>query len=626
MEFIIHVIIFIISEYLLSNHSYFVKLMTLDSLYNCCYFIKYFFNPELTQSQIVEKTSILYKHSLLDRYIYYFLLFLGYKLISLFFWTSDFYSLSIACIFTIIPNILNWILSLDMFSPIVKAKEYFVKIVISKLLTMLIKFCSKLYLDKDAQIKKQDIIVLLSDYDDMVNNFKMVTKNVAVALLLMYIKSYDGLYYGIIKYLYNYQTGNLVESYSVESAREHLGNIIDHKRWHELTNPNTYKALLYLYDTDKNKKMVIQEILVEYNFLIVKVFSIWTISSIFNNLYIIPIFSLLIILYDIYFRKINDSIYIPKILLTLCSVPSIYYHPQYLSVIFISNILPYLLFNKITYVIFKTIRKKMCQFFKIIVTENSYLHGTYILTCLYIVLLKYLDIKSSLAIISFNIVANVFMDICGKKQMIFILLVIPTYFSSFNLIHMFSNLIIIYLFSGSFDLPSLNYLMEYFYYVINSVEPMYKNFICKRHKIVIKDNFIENNKIKNEFRTMDIEKFPSISKLSKKISSKKYNNKENNKEHGDKDVEDDNLTNFSDLSNLSNLSISSVIADDIYEKNKVSLEDSIFQSKERIFINKISVSDDEDNQNENNHSIKDSQKVENVKIHDQNVNIISNFL
>lgn len=634
MEFIIHVIIFIMSEYLLSDHSYFIKLMTLDSLYNCCYFVKYFFNTDLTQSQIVERTSNLYKHSLLDRYIYYFLLFLGYKLISLFFWTSDFYSLSVAFIFTIIPNILNYILSLDIFAPIVKAKQYFVKIIISKLLTMLIKFCSKLYLNKEAQIKKQDILVLLSDYDTMVDNFKIITKNVAIALLLMYVKSYDGLYYGIVKYLYNYQTGNLVESYSIDSAKEHLGNIIDDKKWNELTSPNTYKALLYLYGTDKNKELIIYDILKKYNFIIVKIFSIWTISSIFHNMYIIPILSLLTISYDIYLRKINDSIYIPKILLILCSVPSIYYYPWELSAIFISNILPYLLFNKITYMIFKTIRKKTCQFYNIVIRENSPLHVTYILTCIYIILLKYLDITSSLPIIIFNIITNIFMDICVKKQMIFILLVIPTYFSSFNLLHMGSNLIIIYLFSGSFDLSNLNHLMEYFYYFINSVEPMYKNFICKRKKIVIKDNFIENHKVKNEFHIMDTEKFPSVSKFSNKISSKISNKKENCVKSGNK-VDDDltNLSNLSDLSDLSDLSINSVIADNILEKNKISLEDSIFQSKDMIFINKISIYDDKDLNNQNSNyshnekcSLRDSRKVDSIKINDQEVNIISDFL
>ena len=136
----------------LFEYNIFIKMMTLDSLISAINFIRIYINKNLSDSQIVNKSNSLYAGTLLDRYIYYSIVYILYKIICVFLWRGDIYILNFLSTATIIPYLLNNILISKIFAIIREKKEMFVKIIISKICAITIKWYSKMYLDKEIKI------------------------------------------------------------------------------------------------------------------------------------------------------------------------------------------------------------------------------------------------------------------------------------------------------------------------------------------------------------------------------------------------------------------------------------------------------------------------------------------
>src|SRR5689334_11268538 len=103
-----------------NEYSLLCKLITLDSLFSAIYFITNFINKNLSDSQILRNTSLLYRVGILDRYIYYILLSLCYKIINIFLWTDNIIPLYYFGIISIIPYVLNRLYKYPMFCKIIK--------------------------------------------------------------------------------------------------------------------------------------------------------------------------------------------------------------------------------------------------------------------------------------------------------------------------------------------------------------------------------------------------------------------------------------------------------------------------------------------------------------------------
>ena len=86
---------------------YFFQMVAIDSIFNAINFLKTYLNQELTESQIVSESNSLYSGSIVDRYIYYFLVYLTYNTVCTFFWLNDFGLLYYVGITTCIPFIMN---------------------------------------------------------------------------------------------------------------------------------------------------------------------------------------------------------------------------------------------------------------------------------------------------------------------------------------------------------------------------------------------------------------------------------------------------------------------------------------------------------------------------------------
>ena len=499
-----------------------IKMFTLDSLFNAIYFIITFLNKNLTESQIIDNANNLYSNTILDRYIYYFILYVVYKVFCIFIWVPDCFPLYYAMVVSIIPPIINCILN-NYFQIIREKKELYVKIIISKILASILKFYSKIYLDKDVKIKHKEILCLFDDYWETVNYFIEVVKNIGIILALSYIKDYSiSLYYGVIKYIYNYKTGNMLSSFNSESAKKYLISIIDDHKWIELKKPNTYKAILHLYQINSDKSEIFKKIITNINITIIKMLTAWTISSLIGNVYIIPLISFCMLCYKKLVKK-YESNFLGEIIMILIACLTNYCYNNYFLIGLITFFGASLCFNKMTFIMIKiftkSIKNKMCK----VVVRNKNLNLAYIVTAIYPITIKIFNLKDYYLLLGLNMVINMILSNETKKHIIITLLLLTTKVSDFNIYHIFFNTFVLYIVVGTTSID------EYFsiHYFVNGVAQniptakfiiIYKKYLeTTKNKLwnfkkYIYYTLFKKNKLNDEliFELMDQDRFPSV--------------------------------------------------------------------------------------------------------------------
>lgn len=568
-----------IASLITPDYNFFFKMITIDSLFNAIHFFKMYINKNLTESQIITKTNDLYKGSLLDRYIYYISIYLLYKSACIFFWLFDSFLLYYLGIVTIIPSIINIVLESKLFQIIREKKELLVKIIISKIFAIVIKLYSKMYLEKEIKIKYKEILLLFKDYKETISYFCDVVKNLLIIIVLSYVKDYSTkLYYGVIKYIYNYKTGNLLESYNCEGAKGYLIYIIDNRKWGELMKPNAYKAILHLYQINNDKSEILKKIITNFNFSIIKMVTIWTVASLLNNIYLIQIISLAMLIYKIFIKKISGD-NLGEIIMILFSGLLSYFYNNFLVVSVFSQFGSKILFNKITLIMIKTLYKSIKKKIYKIFMRNKELAISYIVTVLYSLCLKMINIDDVYLVIALNLLANILMSIEIKKQMIFGILITTAQFSNYEIFHIIFNSFVLYLITGLLDITNIMMTQDYLrLYIdnllikiklillatINNLKRLYKKYLLIRIsfrnklKSFLKLSFYRKDKNqKLIFELMDKEKFPSVT-----------------------------IDSFEDSVSPSNEECRSI-------SGSLSIDDEIFTQSDEAFINGISVNENE---------------------------------
>jgi hypothetical protein len=449
---IIYSCVITIAGFVMREQDFLMNLITLDGLFSAIHFLMTFINGNLTDSQIVTIVNSLYLHSILDRYIYYTMIYCLYNILCTFFWlpynSYIAYLLSYLGLITIIPSIINKILTFEMFQSVRKKKELLIKIIISKIFTAIIKIYTKVYLDKNVEIKHSEILILLKDYRDSVNYFFDVLKNLLIMFGLSYVKNYSApLYYNIIKYIYNYKTGDLLASYNTDTAKGYLLHIVDNRKWDDLAKPNTYKAMMHLYQNNNEKSDIFKKAFHDFNFSLIKMFTVWTIASLVNFIYLAPIISFGFLVY-----KYNQD-YMKKLsVLSLATLVS-YLYPSYLIVSAICHYGEQIIFNKLSHIMLKMFVKYLRKKSLMIFNKNRNLMISYFTIICHVILLQYLAIQNSYVFIGLNMVANILMSIEIKKQMIFIVVMISTCISDYNIFHVLFNSLIMYILTGTMRDP-----------------------------------------------------------------------------------------------------------------------------------------------------------------------------
>lgn len=473
---------------MLPTYNLFINLITLDSLYSAYDFVKHYYDKSISESQIILKTSTLYKGSLLDRYIIYVGEYVVYSLLCVFFWQPYFYTVYGLAVLSTLPVIINKMLDSKHFNLIRSVKEKIVKTVIAKQFTKIIKTVSKSYLDKDVALKHRELLPLLDNYKGAVDSFLEVLKNGLLVLLLSYLrKSATKTYYRLTKYFYSYKTGDTLKSFNADSAKKTLLTVIETKDWGQFKKPNVYSAILQLHQMKNEETNVLSQIMFDLNFKLLKMFSIWSLAALANLNIIACILSFIILMY-------RDKKYSLQRLIVENIIIAVSYFAFTESVMITSFVCQFgynLIINPVTFSIFKFLKKRCVKCVKCLVNDDNlptlttavYSAGT----------LAVITYMCDLQAILLSIIYSVY-----TSNIFYLIVVASTYFSNFSLIHIFINSVITFICYICYKL-SVTYRstiqIKYSTYDLDSIESI------QDVKTVININSVKNSsfEINNNF-------------------------------------------------------------------------------------------------------------------------------
>lgn len=421
---------------LFSSMNYFMEMVLMDSLINAVNFVVIYLNQNLTDKQIVIQSNSLYNGSLIDRYIYYLLVYTAYNILCTFFWVDDINILYYFGLFTIIPPFINKIFRSSFFKVIRKQKELVIKLFFAKILSVIMKYFSKTYLQKKIKnFKYTELLYLLSDYQQTVGYFYIVLKNFGIIFLLSYIKQYStNTYYDIIKYIYGYKTGELLNSFNGSSGKDYLIKIIDDKNWIEFTKPNTYNAILKVYQMSPNDVDIFDIFSAEINFILIKMFSTWTIASVFGNVLYVPLLSLILALYK-YIKDGKGSV--REMLVIISVLPLCLVCDWYFVISFLCQCMHKMMFNRLTYKIYKECKKKCGDVVRYVVGMDRGIFISMGTIICYLGIIKIFDLFGILLIL--NVLFNMIYYNGERKNLLNCIIVCSTYLSNYNLLHILLN-------------------------------------------------------------------------------------------------------------------------------------------------------------------------------------------
>jgi len=485
------------------DYSLIIKIISIDGLFNTIHFLKTYLNKNMTDSQIVKESYSLYNNSSLDRYIYYFIIYIVSKIINNIFWINDISIYHLIYEILIIPNILNKIINSEQFKLIKNKKEEIIKKIISKQFALGINYIAKTYLEKEVKVKYKDILPLLNNYQEGLEYILEAFKNSMIMLLLDYLKSYSPkFYYKISKYIYNYKTGENLIPINTESSKQLLLDIIDNKQWIDIIKPNSCRSILFLYKINSNNTDFIKFTIDVLNYKLIKMCACWTIASFFSITIISPIVSILLLLYkneNIIKRRqelLNRlSVFIISIIIALNS-------NNYPLISFISEFGHGILYNKLSMSVYKMIKKKIIKQIEYIYYNNEISIIPLIGYIIYITIIKNITSYNITKYLIPNLVLIILNTINKKQMYLLISLIITGIFSNYDIIHLTIISIIYYFIISFMDLTITNKISQI-------------NIICNEMLLFIK-NEINKQSIK-DIRNINFEK---INQIKERINNK----------------------------------------------------------------------------------------------------------
>ena len=258
-------------------------------------------------------------------------------------------------------------------------------------------------------------------------------------ILLTFIKNYSAkFYYKILKYVYNYKTGDILKSFNYETAKTTILKILYEKKWSELMTTSTHRAMIVLYQLNEENTNFIKNLIQTFELKLARFFCIWTLASFINQIYLIPLISFFWVIY----RK-KDKIDYYKIIFIILSVIAAYFYNNYLVISFISEFASSLLLNGGVLSLFRMLFKKTKKKLKIVWQRNeNNLDHFAIFT--YIVLLNQLVIPSDKKLLSIQYLLFLISNHNYVSNILLLILLTTGYISDFNVFHLILNSLILY--------------------------------------------------------------------------------------------------------------------------------------------------------------------------------------
>ena len=267
------------------------SLITLDGIFSSMYFFYAYLFQKSSQKDTLYMTSSLYKSSVLDRYIWYFICGYIYQTFYTLMWIEMGYIPFVGlCIINIPPSqnfLLNKVFN-KLFDVIDRKKRKIIKNIGAKQFAKIVNTVIKVYTHHDEEVVKMEDIRYLFDYrNDTLNGLKISAQNLAIVIGIRCVKSYSNVYYSLAKRIYNYKVknkNNKIKTISPKEVKELVHNICTEKKWEKLLEPNFVQAVLHIYynsEIDKDNNIFLKAI-TQFNYSILKFFSVWSIATIFK--------------------------------------------------------------------------------------------------------------------------------------------------------------------------------------------------------------------------------------------------------------------------------------------------------------------------------------------------------
>jgi len=251
----------------------------------------YYRKQDLTKSQIIFNYNVIYTNSYFHRLVYYFLLFIVYKVFSLCVLNYIIYINYFVLLF-INPVCINYLFKKSvLLNKIVKyieciVVEIFKKIIIHYI-TDIIKDLSFIIFDKEYDIDKKQIEYFInsSNYLDI---FYTILQNTLFIYFILYTKTNYNIIYKLL--FNNIQDNTINPKYNLEL-------ILINKDYKNLISQNTIYNIILLLNTSSQNNM--KKILINNSYYeILKISTILSLSVFFNALYLQPLLQLCYLYFD----------------------------------------------------------------------------------------------------------------------------------------------------------------------------------------------------------------------------------------------------------------------------------------------------------------------------------------
>lgn len=276
--------------------------ITIDSLYSALGFFRlHIFSGDLTQSQTLSKIKSLYTISLMDRYIYYSFLALIHKSTSLLFHWSRinpiiFYVCMILCSPEIIDKLSSSVLK-NILAKLNRKKFKITKIIVARQLAHILNIMFYETVEMKPNLEYTELMPLLEDMETTLKLFYKFFSNFMVAIIVHYIKNKNNRFYlSMLQFSYFYKTGNAISAPNERKAKEEFVNTIILRKWSNLLKPDTFHIIFYIYKNDKSNKFI-DDIITTVQYAFMQICALWTLANIFSIPIIIPVISLLLLVY-----------------------------------------------------------------------------------------------------------------------------------------------------------------------------------------------------------------------------------------------------------------------------------------------------------------------------------------
>ena len=138
---------------------------------------------------------------------------------------------------------------------------------------------SQVSLNLRPDVKSYELMPLLQNGDEVLKMFYSFLISFLIATLIQWTKSSGNKFYSkLIRYIYNYKTGDFIGGINDDKAKEKLVNVIVHRKWDRLLMPDTLQSFFYIYKADPDND-IISQLMTQGQYLFIKISSIWTCAS-----------------------------------------------------------------------------------------------------------------------------------------------------------------------------------------------------------------------------------------------------------------------------------------------------------------------------------------------------------